>query len=275
MKTLLLSILVLGTTFGSSASAAVVFDNSANDLNARFEPGTLEVGDEILLAGVERYLTNFAFEFWGENSADPTAFGGEVSARVRFYLNDGPLFNGYPTPHTVFYDSDWFPVPGPTPRSTFVFVAGSDFPEEGLFLLSTRMTWSVQFQGMGDTDTVGVDLFSPPVVGLDFRDYWELHEGWLLRTNLFPMDFAARMEASATPQVVPPLLQIALEAGQVVLTWPAAASNFVLQTSGALGATAYWRPITNNVVLSGTNFTFSSDAVAAPTAFYRLRQGSR
>lgn len=273
MKTLFLSTLVLVTIFSSRVSAAIIFDNSANDLHARFEPGTLEVGDEILLAGTERYLTHFAFEFWGENSANPSAFAGAVSARVKFYLNDGPLSNGYPTPHTVFYDSDWFPVPGPTPRSTFVFVAGSDFPSEGLFLPSTRMTWSVQFQGMGDSDTVGVDLFSPPAVGLDFADYWELHEGWLLRTNLFPMNFAARMEASATPQMVRPLLQIALDAGQVALTWPAAASNFVLQTSSRLGATAAWTVITNNVTLEGTNFTFSSDAAVAPAAFYRLWQG--
>jgi hypothetical protein len=273
MKALLLSILVLVATFSKTSPAAVIFDNSAHDLHARFEPGLLEVGDEILLAGAERNLTNFAFEFWGENSANPSAFAGEVSARVKFYLNDGPLFNGYATPQTVFYDSDWFPVPGPTPRSTFVFVAGSDFPNEGLLLPSTRMTWTVQFQGMGATDTVGVDLFSPPVVGLDFRDYWELHEGWLLRTNIVSMDFAARMEASATPVVMPSLLQIALNAGQVVLTWPVASSNYVLQTSSTLGAAAVWTWVTNNVTVDGTNFMFSSDAAAVPAAFYRLWQG--
>jgi hypothetical protein len=154
-----------------------------------------------------------------------------------------------------------------------VFVAGSDFPGEGLFLPSTRMTWSVQFQGMGATDTVGVDLFSPPVVGLDFTDYWECHEAWLLRTNLVSMDFAARMEASAAPLVTLPALQIGVSEGQVVLTWPAAASNFVLQTTSTLGAAAVWRPITNNVTIEGTNFTFSNDAAAAPAAFYRLWQG--
>src|SRR5580765_825482 len=88
MKTHLLSILALMAVFSSTASAAIIFDNSVNDLHARFEPGTLEVGDELILAGTERYLTNFSFEFWGENSADANVFAGEVSARVRFYLND-------------------------------------------------------------------------------------------------------------------------------------------------------------------------------------------
>jgi len=272
MKTLILSILVLMTAFGSNLSAAIIFDNSVNDLHVRFDPGTLEVGDEILLTGTERYLTNFAFEFWGENSANPNSFTGQVSARVKFYLNDGPPFNGYPTPGTVFYDSDWFPVPGPTPRSTFVFVAGSDFPSVGLFLPATRLTWSVQFQGMGETDSVGVDLYSPPVVGLDFVDYWERHESWLLRTNLVSMDFAARMEASALAQVASPLLQIELSAGQVVLTWPAEASNSVLQTSSTLGATAVWTSITNNILLSGTNFVVCRDVWGASAAFYRLQQ---
>jgi hypothetical protein len=270
MKTHFLSSLVLVTAFDSTLSAAIIFDNSVNDLHARFEPGTLEVGDELILAGTERYLTNFSFEFWGENSADANVFAGEITARVRFYLNDGPPFNGYLTPGTVFYDSDWFPVPGPTSRSTFVFVAGSDFPAEGLYLPSSRMTWSVQFQGMGTTDSVGVDLYSPPIVGLDFIDYWERHEDWLLRTNFVSMNFAARMEASALSQAAPPLLQIAVSAGQVVLTWPTAASNFVLQTSSTLGSAATWTTITNNVTAVGTNFTFSSDVTAASTGFFRL-----
>src|ERR1051326_3728128 len=113
--------------------ATVVFGNTTHDLLVRFEPGTLEVGDEILLGGSERYLTNFSFEFWGTNSADPsnTSFAGPVEARVRFYQNNGPSFNGYPSPGTNFYDSGWFSIP-PTPRSTANFFLGDDFPYPGL-----------------------------------------------------------------------------------------------------------------------------------------------
>src|SRR5664279_1140872 len=107
--------------------AAVIFDNSVNDLVTRFAPGTNEVGDEIILAGTERYLTNFQFEFWGTNTADPTAFAGPVQARVRFYENNGTNFNGYPSPGSEFYDSGWFSI-APTPRSTEVFTLGTDFP---------------------------------------------------------------------------------------------------------------------------------------------------
>src|SRR5436309_13214284 len=110
-------------SFTLSLSAATIYDNSVNDPKIRFQPGTLEVGDEILLAGTERYLTRFDFEYWGTNTASPgnLSFAGSVQARVRFYKNDGPLFNGYPTPGTMFYDSGVFGGFGPTPRSTLVF----------------------------------------------------------------------------------------------------------------------------------------------------------
>ena len=119
-------------------SATVIFDNTVNDLTTRFNPGTLEVGDEINLASTGN-LTLFSFEYWG--TASGASFAGSVQAEVRFYQNTGTPFNGYPTPAaTPFYDSGLFSVPSPTPRSTFVFTAGSDFPGGGLNLPSSDMT---------------------------------------------------------------------------------------------------------------------------------------
>jgi hypothetical protein len=180
-------------------SAVTLFDNTVNDLNLRFNPGTLQVGDEINLASTGN-LTYFSFEYWG--TASGASFAGPVQAQVRFYLNTGPLFNGYPAPAaTPFYDSGLFSVPSPTPRNTFVFTAGSDFAPGGLPITSSDMTWTVQFSGMGAGDAVGVDLYSPPVVGTevgDFGDYWQFNGGWSLLTNsVGPMDFGAYM---ATPE---------------------------------------------------------------------------
>jgi hypothetical protein len=183
--------------------APLIYDNSVNDLLQRFDPGTLEVGDEITLAGTERFLTMFSFEYWGTNTASPgnLSFAGAVEARIRFYNNDGAPFNGYPTPSSTFYDSGWFGGFSPTPRNTLVFTAGSDFPVNGLYMpVYSNMTWSVEFRGMGLTDTVGVDLYSPPVVGSDTPDYWENDGGvWMLKTNVVPVDFASKMDAT-TPE---------------------------------------------------------------------------
>ena len=200
-KTRLLGILIAATTFaffGPPTLADTIFDNSHNDLLVRFDPGNFEVGDEIQLIGDARYLTNFAFEFWGEGSISADRFAGDVQARVRFYENNGPGFHGYATPGSLFFDSGWFTLDGPTPRNTLVFAAGDELPAGGLFIpVGQTMTWSVQFQRAMSDDSVGVDIYSPVTAGASFPDYWENDgTGWQLKDNVVPMDFAARLEAS-------------------------------------------------------------------------------
>lgn len=206
----------LGLTVGAlwlaaslPVSADVIYDNSVNNLNQRFSPGYLEVGDEITLAGTMRYLTNFSFEYWGTNTLSPgnLNFSGNVQVRVRFYLQDGTPYNGYATPGTLFFDSTFLPIV-PTPRSTLNFNAGAglDFPVGGLFMPLgvgvSNMTWSVQFIGMNPSDSVGVDLYSPPTVGGNYSDYWQNTGvgGWSLMTNSAgAIDFAAEMQAAPEP----------------------------------------------------------------------------
>ncbi|HTL59088.1 MAG TPA: PEP-CTERM sorting domain-containing protein [Candidatus Limnocylindrales bacterium] len=219
-KTQLLSLLITCTAlshFGSLTFADTIFDNSHNDLLIRFDPGTFEVGDEIQLSGDARYLTNFAFEFWGEGPISPDRFAGDVQARVRFYENNGPDFHGYATPGSLFFDSGWFTLDGPTPRNTLVFVAGEELPASGLFIpVGQTMTWSVQFQRAISDDSVGVDIYSPVSTGASFPDYWENDgTGWQLKNNIVPMDFAARLEASLIAVPEPSVLALWVLAGGV------------------------------------------------------------
>jgi hypothetical protein len=203
LNALLLTV-ALSIGFTMPLRAATIFDNSTHDLLTRFNPGTNEVGDEIVLGSTERYLTGFSFEFWGTNTASASSFAGQIQARVRMYQNDGQPFNGYAAPGSTFFDSGWFSLntlTGPTPRSTLLFSEGTDFPAGGLFMplpiTVSNLTWSVQFEGMGATDSVGVDLYSPPTVGQDYPDYWQVENGsWVLLTNTVAMDFAAQMFAN-------------------------------------------------------------------------------
>ena len=199
--------------------ADTIYDNSKNDLLTRFDPGDLEVGDEIQLAGNARYLTNFAFEFWGENPNSADLFSGEVQARVRFYQNDGPAFNGFATPGSTFYDSGWFTIDRPTPRNTLRFVAGEAFPASGLFIpVDLTMTWSVQFQKADSSDSAGLDIYYPAVEGGSFADYWENDAGnWQLKDNGVPMNFAALLEASVVPVPESSSLTLCIVGGVVVL----------------------------------------------------------
>jgi len=194
--------LVLLVSASQQLFGATIYDNSTSDLNTRFNPGTFQVGNEINFVGSERHITNFSFEFWGTNTASPgnTTFAGSVFAEVRFYLNNGTNFNGYATPGTMFYDSGLFAVTTPTDRSTFVFSGASDFLGGGVFIpgSATNFTWTVQFSGMGGTDSVGLDLYGPPAIGSNFSDYWENQgSGWALKTNALSstMSFGARLQA--------------------------------------------------------------------------------
>jgi hypothetical protein len=65
-------------------------------------------------------------------------------------------------------------------------------------------------------------------------------------------------------------LQAALVGGQLVLSWPAAASDYVLETKGLL-APGSWTQITNGIVLSGNSF-FKTNSVAGLSGFFRLRK---
>ena len=223
---------------GASLRAATIFDNSTGDLLHRFAPPTLlldptttyEVGDQIILAGTQRWLTGFDFEYWAANSAPgATTFAGTVQAQVKIYLNDGALVPpggppyGYASPSTVLYDSGLFSLDSAlTTRRTEVFTL-ADFRDElpifiGVGLTpASELTWSVQFSGLGLGDSVGLDIYSPPTIGDEYTDYWQNNGGWSLLTNTVPMDFGARFYAESTiPE--PSMVTLSIMGGLGILT---------------------------------------------------------
>ena len=221
------ALLVLGAVgfiFTAQAAEQVIYNNSTTDLHTRFNPGTLEVGNQIVLGGTNRFLTTFSFEWWGTNTASASTFAGNIQADVRLYLNNGPLWNGYATPGTNFFDSGWF-TPGtgtPTPRSTAILFAdtggGGDFPIGGLPIQANQITWTVQFRGMGATDTVGLDIYGQPTVGNNYKDYWQYSGGsWSLQTNSLSstMGFGALMSATV-PE--PSTITLSIIGGLCMLT---------------------------------------------------------
>jgi hypothetical protein len=212
-----LSLPLLASAPPPPGSGTAIFDNSVNDLTTIFNPTTFEVGDQIKLGGsiYDRRLMYFDFEYWGWNTTPfATSFAGAVEARVRFYENNGALFNGYPTPSaTPFFDSGWFgsgllvptgTLPGQRETVTFTAGLGLDFPATGLVIPADEITWSVQFRGMTPTDSIGLDIYSPPTVGQDYPDYWQ-NDGlgnWTLLTNTVAMDFGARMYGVPEPSTM-------------------------------------------------------------------------
>jgi len=116
------------------------------------------------------------------------SFAGPVTAEVRLYGNNGPLSSGVSSPGpTAFYDGGPISLASigatPTDRKTLIFSEGLDWPG-GLLIPASDITWTVQFERLGATDSVGLDIYYPSTVGSTYGDYW-MYNGstWLLETN--------------------------------------------------------------------------------------------
>jgi hypothetical protein len=68
-----------------------------------------------------------------------------------------------------------------------------------------------------------------------------------------------------------PKLYIQSALGKVVVSWPAAASGFSLDSSAALGAGALWQPVGSITNVLGTLNVVTNDITSVPQ-FYRLRK---
>jgi hypothetical protein len=88
--------------------------------------------------------------------------------------------------------------------------------------------------------------------------------------NLFVADYHNQTIRKGTPLLPPrPALQIALSANRIVLSWPATASDYQLETSKALDPAASWTELTNGIVVLGGSYVLTNTATGS-SAFYRL-----
>jgi len=188
--------------------AEIIYNNSTTDTTFRLmATNNQQIGDQIIMAGTARFLTNFSFEYYSPN----LIFSGSVQADVAFYLNNGTLFNGYASPGTKFFDTGFNSIVPPsayTTPATNVGVLNFDLRNDPLSqqLLPTNFTLVVTFQGLvGPADQVGVALFNPVTVGQNYPDYWlNTPTGWELLTNsVVPVNFAARFDGTVPePSVI-------------------------------------------------------------------------
>ena len=200
--------LLMGAVAASSASAAVVFDNTLN-VQPGFKADTSkQYGDEISLSGTDRYVTELRFQYQGDFELTiPTP-----TATVRIYANDGPSAlpgqSTAPRPGTLLWES------GPlnlAPGDNVVSVAPN-------VLVPNVVTWSIEFSGLSGApgDRAALTISSPPTVGGQlpggvtgsFDDYWvkvdpSNSESWAIKKiEGQPSNFYAHVTAIPEPSTV-------------------------------------------------------------------------
>jgi hypothetical protein len=257
---LLLFVLATGVARGD-----VVYDNTQTRLSKSFNAGS-ECGDEIVLGcpyGPVRSctITGVAFDYVGQN------FHGDERVRIRFYLNDGALGSaGVPKPGTVAYDSGFFGIVGST--------GGTTARRDNLAVRNVpgSLTWTVEFQGINASESVGLLLYSPPAVGKNYDDYWERKgDDWLLKALPgTPMSFSALI--LATDVVAAEDLRVRIELGPPVegkrllhISGPSK-RNYVVEASADLRT---WQTITNFTSGTAATTCFDYECFRHPQRFYR------
>jgi hypothetical protein len=206
--TLLLPALLLALKL-APARAELVYDNTdTGGTNVYYS--LLEYGDEIILTGTNRVISQFSFEYFGDFT--PT---GDETARLRLYKMDGPkTADGDPAPGTVLYDSGVFSIsPGyQPPKFTGLSVT-----------VPTDITWTVEFGGLtGITgDRAGLVFRDKPSVGSSFDDFWlKQQNNWkLFSWGGDPIaNFAARISSGADPTSI----SIRRDVNKVIVEWAGA-----------------------------------------------------
>jgi hypothetical protein len=211
--------------FAVAAQDVLVYDNSTTLVGntVLVFPNGQEVGDQIYLSNyvANPYLTGFSFEYFSPNTAFTYTY---IACDVRFYLNDGPLTNGYSSPGTVFYDTGPFSIE--TPYSDFpgtnaevLSFTNTDLYVDALTNLDPNMsvpatfTVAMKFTGLSGPDLVGLNDFEPATVGTNYGNFWYNSGGaWALLsfTNNPPIGFGMQFYATNQPAPEPGTLYLAI-----------------------------------------------------------------
>jgi len=144
-------------TAGLAVSAATVYQHSGAG-NFSYTGG--QYGDEVVLAGTDRVLTGFSFEYYAN-------FERAGGLTFRIYNQDGPLIGGSASPGSLLYSTTIDVVNGGA-------VAGIGFGYDPTNIIPDRFTYTVDFGTLGLGELAGLIVpGGSPSIGLSGNDFWE------------------------------------------------------------------------------------------------------
>lgn len=250
--------LVAGVILASVCThAGLVYQNGKDPV----EPETayysgLEFGDEITLAGSDRWISGFSFEYFAEFAAT-----GDETARLRFYANDGPTGeNPSATPGTLLLDTGQFSIQSGYKTAR---VLGLDFQ------IPDSFTWTVEFSGLSETERAGLLIDETVEVGSSESDFWEKRqEGW--RSLTLP-----GLSANFIAQVIvaPELSFVELQGGVATIEVSAIPGRFyTLQFKNSISGV--WQHVAGSQVQASGDTVLLEDPGAGSSSmrFYRVQE---
>lgn len=247
LKLLFLAMLLGANPFRAAAEPVIVYDNST-DYSGMDYVTTNEHGDEVILDGTARVITEFQFEYY----ADFIRQGDEL-ARVRFYANTGPLWENDPD----------YATPALPPLWDFTFQISTGYQTAVISVPSIRVpdkfTWTVEFLGLSQrvtapADEAGLLMYGSAFPGTSFDDFWErLPSGWapLARSDVPKNNFGARILA-VTPNAEPQLT-IRREPAGLRISWNFSSRQYHLESKPALTAVS-WTRVAAQPTLNGSRY---------------------
>jgi hypothetical protein len=173
------------------ASAEVVYDVSepANYLDRFYSPGNgVEFGDQVILAGTERLVTEFKFEYYW------SSLSGNESASIAFYANNMDAFPA--APMTQLFSSGLITDLATNAQGFGTLtISGLAIPVPDTF------TWTVILNGIDGGEQAGATLYSAPNVGSGWEDFWMRTDGTWATYMLDdgPAHFGARITVIPEP----------------------------------------------------------------------------
>tara|TARA_Y100000589_G_scaffold222510_1_gene210050 strand:+ start:146 stop:778 length:633 start_codon:yes stop_codon:yes gene_type:complete len=152
-KSLAVAFALVGSVIAAQAQTQVIYDNSGDPVLGTYAPtdNSLEFGDQIILDGDSRIVTEFRLEYFSSDAAG--------DATVRFRSNSGPSLE----PDDILFETD--PIPLEANFNTLE-ITGIGVPISG-----DTFTFTIEFDVAG-TQNVGLILRNPPSIGSSFDDVW-------------------------------------------------------------------------------------------------------
>ena len=165
-------------TLGASAMAGVVYDNTAAASYSGWSQfSTYEFGDQVTLAGNQRGLDTFSFDYY-LNVGNSTKSGNE-SISFNLYRNDG--VNGAPGTSLlpggasmVISAPQLDTYADPIRPSTAILSFDPTIPGHPFNItLPDTFTWTVLFGGIDAGESAGLLVYNPVTIGFSYNDFWD------------------------------------------------------------------------------------------------------